>query len=1084
MNYEQEQANQELRQLFPKMRPVNSAPSMFTINGVGLSVYGKRDVHPPTGSYIKTHCICVLFIPLIALGAYRVIDAEEGGWYFLGKEPLSGFAKGWNYLLFGGIAALFAIGSLQSYYNSPEAIAGRQISKAMAQHRSGDSKDAVERLSRVHSSYSSKRQDAAEKLAQIHNSMGSMKLKQARLMLPGLLEAQERGEREARLPKLGIKDTFGKVKALVAAKGGKNPKEAIRLLNVVADLAPSPKALQAEKMKLLVTAVKENPNDPEMASELALVYEKQRKSKANFKLLAPLETKLGETEGARILGRIYVRRGKFSKAHGLLLPYTETKLKRLHKAEKRYNQAMKDVREKAIRNLRYGRAPRFFRTRAYRNLPKSERIRRVQQYLRDMSKNDPELRKSRRALVKAAKVVPVAMDLGIVMLYRARRAKSPIARKQELKAAERIFLSIRGVAGKSSRYQLYLGQVYYWMGKPYKGQALFNKVLRKTRRSYPILIRLTHVMRELGEHDRAQDLVEEAYRKAKTKKEKYSAAYLRSITGTGLDDRINWLKKADPESTQVEISLNSARGSKARRNGNARAAARYMRKAIEGYERLPKTSSNLNNQALVRFSLFRATGDAKEFAKGIQLLESALEMKPSDSIMLGNTAYFLLQESLIRTLGSKIDWKSTNQTISVGMLSYLYKNAKQKAPWVEKLSKQPSFEKAVKRYNKMLVLAPKSVNVYTKLSQIYWHTKDEKAMKDLYERLVAGKFNFANPSRYRDSKRNRTADRKARKQSLDALRQQQRQVRKLRYRSRLGYAMAAGTQISLHVADYALGGRVSSSSMLRLAKNAYRRSPSSATDALVTKALLFRAGEALARRDRRFAKMLRMNKRHVTVGYLVTFAAQRDKRIRRQLKRNRDFRTALSLISRSVKDFPNGSHLSDWVLMDAFGSKGADDLAERLKNNKLYKYRFLIRKRLSPESPSQAIQKYFYALLTQGQEGADKIWERHQRWKVPLPSLKNGTTFTGASLLKGSSPGGLGVRGSSRYRDRVRRRLRQNSRKFRRRLERLRRKLQKRSLDLRNKPNNFLGDDGEEDTLIRRRRRTRRRPAPRRNWLE
>lgn len=1069
MTYEQEQVDHELRQLFPKMKPVKSAPSMFTINGVGLSVYGKRDVHPPTGSYVKTHCICLLFIPIIALGAYRVIEADEGGWYFLGKEPLSGFARGWNYLLFGGLAAMFAIGSFQSYYNSPEAIAGRNISKAMKMHRKGDSKNAVRILSRQYRRYAAKNAEAGKKLEVIHNSIGNMKLKQARLMLPGLLDAQDRGDRDSSLPKLKIAGTYKKVVRLVIAKGAKNPKEAILLLNEVASLADSPKDLQSQKMKLLLKAVKANPNDPMMVSELALVYEKQRKTKANLKLLAPLASKLGESEGARILGQIYVRRGKFAKAHTLLQPYTEGRLKKLHKAEKRYNKAMKEVRERAIRNLRYGRGPRELRSRSYRYLPKAKRIRLVQQYIRDVSRRDPELRKSRKALVKAAKVVPVAMDLGLVMLYRARRSRNPIKRKQELKAAEKVFLSIRGVAGKSSRYRLYLGQVYYWMGKPKKGQKLFNKVLRRTRRSYAVLTRLTHVMRELGEHDRAQELIEEAYRKAKGKKQKQNAAYLRSITGSGLDDRIKWLKRSNRDSTQVIISLNSARGDKARRAGNTRGAARYMRKAIEGYERLPKTASNLNNQALVHFSLFRVTGNPKDFAKGIKLIESALEMKPSDSIMLGNTAYFLLQEALIRTIGSKVDWKSTNQSISSGLLSYLYKNEKSKEPWIEKLKEQSSFTNAVKRYNKMLVLAPKSVNVYNRLADLYWHTKNTKGMKELYERLVAGKFNFANPNRYRSTVKSIQSDRKALVRTRKALRQQKRRVRKLRYRSKLSYAMAACTQVSLHIAAYALGDRVNASQMLRLAKQAHRRAPSSATIDVLIAAHLFKAGQTLARRNRKFARMLRMNKRHITVGYLLTFAAQRDEKIQRALRRDRDMRKAISLIKKSVKAFPSGSNLQEWVLLSLFSKKDAEDIGDTLKENKLYRYKHLIRTRMAPESPSRSIMIYLYSLLQKGQDGADKAWKRQQIWKVPLPSLERGSTI--------SRFGGLGT-----SRTRRKSTYRRKTYRTRRRTNRYRRRYRRRTRRYRNRSSNFLGEDREDS---RYRRRRRRRPRPRsRSWLE
>lgn len=48
-----------------------------------------------------------IFVPVLALRAYRVADAEHG-WYFIGREPLSGFARMWNVLVLAAVAAVVA----------------------------------------------------------------------------------------------------------------------------------------------------------------------------------------------------------------------------------------------------------------------------------------------------------------------------------------------------------------------------------------------------------------------------------------------------------------------------------------------------------------------------------------------------------------------------------------------------------------------------------------------------------------------------------------------------------------------------------------------------------------------------------------------------------------------------------------------------------------------------------------------------------------------------------------------------------------------------------------------------------------
>src|SRR6266702_6523047 len=94
----------ELRRKFPEMRPIKSAPWLGSLNGFGLGLYGKRDFDGESQTYVKTRCLCALFIPFVAVGAYRVADAGHRTWFFFGEEPISFFAKVWN-----GIAACAAV---------------------------------------------------------------------------------------------------------------------------------------------------------------------------------------------------------------------------------------------------------------------------------------------------------------------------------------------------------------------------------------------------------------------------------------------------------------------------------------------------------------------------------------------------------------------------------------------------------------------------------------------------------------------------------------------------------------------------------------------------------------------------------------------------------------------------------------------------------------------------------------------------------------------------------------------------------------------------------------------------------------
>jgi molecular chaperone DnaK len=87
------------------LKPISSAPSLYTINGFGFTVYGNSDYDAETRTYVVTHYFVALFIPIFPLARYRVFN--EGSRYrFLGKLPLRA-ADRWHLWI-----AIIAIGAV------------------------------------------------------------------------------------------------------------------------------------------------------------------------------------------------------------------------------------------------------------------------------------------------------------------------------------------------------------------------------------------------------------------------------------------------------------------------------------------------------------------------------------------------------------------------------------------------------------------------------------------------------------------------------------------------------------------------------------------------------------------------------------------------------------------------------------------------------------------------------------------------------------------------------------------------------------------------------------------------------------
>ena len=94
-------------EIFGNLKPIDKAPSLGSVFGLGLNVYGHTDIDVDTKSYLTTYYFTVLAIPLFPLCRYRVIPTA-GGCSFLGKAPLRTFDK-WHFVISVAIIAVIAL---------------------------------------------------------------------------------------------------------------------------------------------------------------------------------------------------------------------------------------------------------------------------------------------------------------------------------------------------------------------------------------------------------------------------------------------------------------------------------------------------------------------------------------------------------------------------------------------------------------------------------------------------------------------------------------------------------------------------------------------------------------------------------------------------------------------------------------------------------------------------------------------------------------------------------------------------------------------------------------------------------------
>ena len=138
LDEQRESFSRQLEIRFPEMKPVRRQPALFTVNGIGTGMYGARGKDAETGTYVKTWCVCFVFVPILALAAYRVAAAQHGGWYLIGKVRLSRLARLWNWSLLLGILAVVGLVYWNSHTSSPEYVAREKMERADTMLNAGD----------------------------------------------------------------------------------------------------------------------------------------------------------------------------------------------------------------------------------------------------------------------------------------------------------------------------------------------------------------------------------------------------------------------------------------------------------------------------------------------------------------------------------------------------------------------------------------------------------------------------------------------------------------------------------------------------------------------------------------------------------------------------------------------------------------------------------------------------------------------------------------------------------------------------------------------------------------------------------
>ncbi len=965
---------------FPEMRPIAQVPALFRVLGTGTAMYGRTEEDGETESFVSSHCLTLLFVPVWAFAAYRVQRSPMGNYFFLGQVPLTIRSWAGNILAFVILAALIAGGTWWAYVGGAEHRGANDLARAEGLIEEGRLAEAAVLLRTVMDARTSKSARAREHLIGLVNRKEGDPKEMAGVYRAAALLAVTGDEVTPELFLRGYE--------LADRASEKSPADALAILDAVADLETGFGAAGQLERRLMEALVKQKPDDVDVVSRWAAVMAAQGKEDECKAALEKMEARLGARAGAAVLGRIRLNEGKYEEAKRLLGPAADALLPAYRQKHQERTAAIQYLYTQLWASVR-ARTTKDFDFAKYDAADQNAKNEMVGELAEREWRGYPRVRAAINAVERDHLTVQAAVDLGQAELYLAQREEGPAARQAGFTRAERAFLQVREEATRNTSYLLQLGQAYYRMGKPVEGKKAFDDAIKqaKDRKDGQGLVgAVSQMLRDVGAISEARKVLEEAYAAEKDEAVKQRLAFSRSLTSIDLDDRLAWLEKCNQDDFEVKVSALQAKARRARDKGKDEEAEKLLRESLELYKGKDDSGATLNNSALVYFDLYELTHDMAWFKGGVERMEKALEKVPNSAVILRNVASSLLSVVAADVAGASLDWKAMKQRPSTGHLAYLYADEAGRKKLLDKVKAHPALPRIRANLARMLVLAPRQTDVYAQLSHLHGLLHEPDEMGRLLARMAGVDIDTADSVHESREFHAGKKDAKNKEELAHTVRRAREALEACREKK--GPTLAAAlSRLSGLLIQQDLYAATDADEVVKLAEEAHEAAPSDATRGTLVSALAFRAQGRLKKRDPSFAALARRCERGVGT-YLVNWLMVKGGPLREKLLADEDIKRALDEKAAQVKAVPATRGASGWALLKAARPEEAGAVAARVKADPLERDRSAIEIRLMPLNAATVMERVFLLEL-EGKAGeARKLLRDKAAQGVPLPGAE------------------------------------------------------------------------------------------------
>lgn len=961
-------------------KAIDQAPTLKKFYGIGTALYLKTMVDKNSNLYSKIYFFTVLFIPVLYLGRY-LIREHDGNEFVVGKASPPTLAKAWNALLIIVLLGASGVGGYLQYSNLPETIAGNQLRQGLANVEIGNFSIGIPELRMAYRSGTRHAAAAKQQLSSMtsKNYISNLEPIDAAEVFEQFLEMPELfpnliTDAEVQLDLFVEKD-------LLAAK------KAIKVILALENDEGKQLAFQKQHYEILAQLTTQNPTDVELVVEFASLDEIYNQCQRCESLLSPHQQALGLSEGARILGQIYAYNGRYEESYSLLQPYVTEGLATYHRLESEYNDLGNKIWEDMIEFLNTSRAPQSFINK-YNASSEDEQNRLLNEYYLERLEASEPYRLAEVNYYESTAVVSVALDLGIVMLNRAVTMTDPQQRQQELQSAEQTFLAVKGQAEDSDDYQLYLGQVYYWLGKEEDGKVLFDALIEKYDRGPGVLYSLSSILRDLGEAAQAKSYATEAYASAVDPAEKEGIAMHLSVLADTLDEKIEWLEKSDPNNLHTKADLLSSKAALALEADDKAKALELYNQSIAVYKELPEDATSFNNAALVYMAKYQTSRDESDYQKGLDLMDRAIILDPDDSIILINSIDNHLGKALRDVLSEYIDIEAFEGRLQLGMFSSLYDSFEQKQVFVKQMLAHQSTQKALGYTNKALLLSPKSASLASQSMSLFYFLDKQAELEALAARMENIDFDLADAEqKIREYRQQEDVSEVV--EALDKSNKYYRDLLLNLNEEKLGLeiSMLKGNLQENQLTSLSYDLEVDIDSLLADARMTVSEYPASSTRAVLQSSLMFKTVENLRKIDSEFSNFQDHNDKLYDLFTQLALYTLQHPDFAKKVTSQASFQEWLNLAAHSNQHYPYVTDVREWFLLEVLEQDLADSLLERMQTSMLHYYFSFVAAKMSANRESNTVNLYLSHQINGNQDAAKALAVAAQEQQLDIPPV-------------------------------------------------------------------------------------------------